>query len=567
MTIIRNLPDAWDLEANVVSLGSGIGGLAAAITATDNGATAMVLERADKVGGVTALSLGEVWVPGNRHELSLGIEDSPESGFRYLRRLSMGYGDDAAILNLTVHARKALEYFENTIGLEMNVIRHCPDYYYGQSNDSVSEGRLLEVSPFPAKTLGAWQEKTRVSPIAPYGMTHPDMMERGGTAHIANWNYALMGERLANDQRCLGPGLAAYFVKGALDRDIPLHTGMNVVELIADGERIVGVRATQDGKDVFVKANRGVVVAVSSYERNPEYNKTIAHQLDLGSVVFSTIDGANFRLLGRVGARFAKMPDVTMAGFQVPGEEQEDGSPQVRGAMQPIGLPHTIVVNRQGKRFGNEAFYRQFCYTIDAIDGNTQTHPNLPCWAIIDSQARAKYPFGSVMPGMDFPEGMAIKADTLGELAVKVGIDAGGLEQTVASFNDYAEKGEDPEFRRGTHAWSAYMSGDKFHKPHPNLGALVKPPFYAVEIRRIGGSAIPASGVMVDSNQRVIDWDNRPIEGLYAAGNSVARLETGAMMQSGVSNARGMTHGYLAGLHASGQPSGLLREAAEALGI
>jgi 3-oxosteroid 1-dehydrogenase len=565
--MIRNLPERWDLEADVVALGSGIGGLAAAITAHDNGASAMVLERADQVGGVTALSLGEVWVPGNHHESVLGIEDSPESGFRYLKRLSMDYGDDAAILNLTVHAREALRYFEDRIGLEMMVIRGCPDYYYGHSNDSVAEGRLLEVRPFAAAALGEWQEKARVSPIAPYGMTHPDMMSRGGTAHIANWDHALMGERLMKDERCLGPGLAAYFVKGALDRGIPMKTGVNVVELIGDGTRIVGVRGVENGQDIFVKANKGVVVAVSSYERNQDYNKTIAHQLDLGSMVFATVDGANFRLMGPFGARIAKVPDITMAGFNVPGEEQPDGSPLTRSAMQPIGLPHTICVNRSGKRFGNEAFYREFLYKIDQIDGGSQTHPNFPCWAILDSQARAKYPFGSVMPGEEFPAGMAAQADTLAELARQIGIDAKNLEDTVARFNANAEKGEDPDFGRGTHVWSAYMSGDKYHEPNPNLGPLLKPPFYAVELVRSGGSAIPAAGVIVDQHQRVIGWDDRPIAGLYAAGNSVARMETGAVMQSGVSNARGMTHGYLAGLAVSGHPSPLLQQEAERLGL
>ncbi|MFA7603647.1 MAG: FAD-binding protein [Novosphingobium sp.] len=557
--MINNVPAQWDMEADVVAVGSGIGGLAAAITAHDHGAGAIVLERTDKVGGVTALSLGEVWVPGNRLEAELGIEDSPESGFRYLKRLAMGYADDAAILNLTVHARAALDYFEDRIGLAMMVIRGCPDYYYGHSNDSVAEGRLLEVRPFPAATLGEWQERTRVSPIAPYGMTHPDMMERGGTAHIANWDYALMGERLANDERCLGPGLAAYFVKGALDRGIPLHTGFDVQELIGDGGRIVGVRAVADGRDVFVRAHKGVVVAVSSYERNQGYNKTLAHQLDLGSMVFATVDGANFRLMGPAGARIAKVPDITMAGFRVPGEEQEDGSPLTRSAMQPIGLPHTIVVNRKGRRFGNEAFYRQFLYMIDVIDGGNQTHPNFPCWAILDSQARAKYPFGSVMPGQEFPEGMAVKADTLAELARRIGIDAAGLEETVARFNAFAEKGEDPDFGRGTHVWSAYMSGDKFHTPNPNLGAVAQGPFYAVELVRTGGSAIPSTGVVADQHQRVMGWDEQPIAGLYAAGNSVARLETGAVMQSGVSNARGMVHGWLAGLHVAGRPSALLQ--------
>src|SRR4051812_10222845 len=103
--MIRNLPEKWDLEADVVAIGSGIGGLAAAITAHEHGASAVVLERADQVGGVTALSMGEVWVAGNHNAAALGIEDSAESGYRYLKRLSMDYGSDAAILNKAVHAR------------------------------------------------------------------------------------------------------------------------------------------------------------------------------------------------------------------------------------------------------------------------------------------------------------------------------------------------------------------------------------------------------------------------------------------------------------------------------
>ena len=567
MGMIRNLPDNWDLEADVVALGSGVGGLAAAITAHDHGASAIVLERADQVGGVTALSLGECWVPGNELEAELGIEDSAESGFRYLQHLAMGYNDDLATLNLTVHAREAVRYFADNIGLRMMVIRKCPDYYYGHTNDAVAEGRLLEVEPFDAKTLGEWQERTRVSPVVPYGMTHPDMMERGGSANMSKWDFELMGQRLMDDIRCLGAGLAASFVKGVIDRHIPMHTGMNAVELIGDGEKIVGVRCESEGKDVFVKANKGVVVAVSSYERNQDYNKTLAQQLDVGTMVFSTIDGANFRLTGAVGARIASVPDVTLLGARVPGEEMEDGSVLTRSAMAQIGLPHTIVVNRSGQRFGDESFYREFFMKTDRIDGATQTHPNFPCWAILDSQAREKYPFAAVVPGQDFPEGMAAKADSLADLARQIGIDPQALEATVARFNVHAEKAEDPDWGRGSHVWSAYMSGDTLHKPHPNFGTLTKGPYYAVELVRMGGSAIPSTGVVADHHCRAVGWDNQPIPGLYVAGNSVARLETGAVMQSGVSNARGMTHGYLAGLHVAGKPSDKLAEAARKLGL
>ncbi len=564
--MIKNLPAKWDMETDVVAVGSGIGGLSAAIPAHDQGVESIVLERADKVGGVTALSMGEVWVAGNHLAKDLGIEDSADSGFRYLKRLSLDYGEDSAILNKVIHARVALKYFEDKIGLKMQVIRGCPDYYFGASNDSVGEGRMLEVVPFAAKDLGAWQPNTRVSPHVPYGLTHADIWGAGGIANLRNWDFTIMSERLQKDERCLGAGLIAYFVKGALDRGIPMHTGVNVQELIADGTRVVGVRGTKDGKDIFVKARRGVVIAVSSFERSTKLTKHLGTQIDTHSMVMPEVDGANFRLAGPFGARIAKVPDITMLGYNEPGVEQENGDPMWTAAFLTIGLPHNMVVNRAGKRFGNEAFYRSILYAVDVIDGGTQTHPNVPAWTVFDSEARAKYPFGSVMPGQDLPEGLGVKADTIAELAAKTGIDAKGLAETIAKFNQYSETGEDLDFKRGSHKWSSWFAGDPFMKPNPNLGPILKPPFYAVELHRIGCGGIPSTGLVTDHHSRVIAWDDKPIEGLYAAGNSVARLETGAVMQSGVSNARGMTHGYLAALHATGKPSDLLQKEIGRLG-
>ena len=111
------------------------------------------------------------------------------------------------------------------------------------------------------------------------------------------------------------------------------------------------------------------------------------------------------------------------------------------------------------------------------------------------------------------------------------------------------------------------MCGDPLQKPNPNLGTLVKPPFYAVQLQRLGGSAIPATGILADHHCRAIGWDDKPIEGLYVAGNSQARMETGAVMQSGISNARGMTQGYLIGRHAVGKPSDLLQREIARLGL
>ncbi len=565
--MICNIPARWDLEADVVSVGSGGGGLSAAITAHDHGSSALVLERSTQVGGVTAYSMGEVWIPGNHLALELGIEDSPQSGYRYVKALSLGYGEEAAILNQAIHAPIALRYFEDKIGLKMCVIRDLPDYYYPSFGDSLAEGRYLEVLPFPAATLGEWQSKTRVSPHVPYALTHGDIFHNGGLANMVNWDYSVMAERLAKDERCAGPGLAAYFVKGVIDRGIQMHTGIHAEELIGDGKRIIGLRASSEGHDIYVKANRGVVIAVSSYERNLNYAKTLGHQLNPVSMVMPSIDGAHLRLAGTVGARVARVPDATMLGFHVPGEEQEEGVALWRGALPFLGLPHTIVVNRAGKRFSNEAFYRSVYFALDVIDGGAQTHPNFPCWAIFDSQARSKYPFGSVMPGADLPAELGVKAASIGELADKIGVDARGLATTVATFNGYCEKGEDPDFKRGTFPWGALMCGDPSNKPNANLGPLIDAPFYAVQLHRMAGGGIAAAGIVADRHCRALGWDNQPIAGLYVAGNSMARLDNGAVMQSGITNARGMTHGYLAGRHAAGKPSDLLQKEIERLGL
>jgi len=99
------------------------------------------------------------------------------------------------------------------------------------------------------------------------------------------------------------------------------------------------------------------------------------------------------------------------------------------------------------------------------------------------------------------------------------------------------------------------MTGDKDHKPGANLGPVSKGPFFAVPLRRMGATGIPAAGLEIDQNANVVGWNEQPIAGLYAAGNSVARLETGAVMQSGVSNARGMTYGWRRGFcHRPGHP-------------
>ncbi|HET6736315.1 FAD-binding protein [Mycobacterium sp.] len=550
------VPDRWDMETDLVAIGSGIGGLSAAITANEYGIEAVVLERSALVGGVTAYSFGELWVAGNHLAEAAGLSDSAEAGLGYMRWLSAGFGDERLIRSQAVHGPIALKFFEENAGVRWSLIRDFSDYLWPQCADGVPEGRFIEVEPFPAASLGDWQSRVRVSPHVPYGMSHKDMFGAGGIANFANWDFGVMAGRLAQDERCLGPGLAAYFVKAALDRDIPLLTETDVVGLIQDDEgRVVGVASRRDGQDYFVRARRGVVIATSGYDGNQGFEKRLSQHVDVHSMLGPEIDGAHLRLAGRLGAQVARVPDVSMLGYSIPGEEIEDGRPLWRNTLTEMGLPHALVVNRAGRRFGDESFYRTLAFAVDYFDGSNQSQPNFPCWIIQDAQSRAKYPFGSIMPGQDLPDGLAVKADTLAELATRTGIDPEGLVAEVDRFNGYCEAGVDPDFHRGEKPWAKYMCGDVNNKPNPNLGPVAQAPFYAIRLERVSGGGISSTGLLIDEHCRVIDYDDRPIPGVYAVGGSSARLDQGAGSQSGFSNTRGMTQGWLSARHAAGKPS------------
>lgn len=540
----------WDHEADLVSVGAGIGGLAAAISATEHAASAMVIESSSQVGGVTAYSFGQVWIAGNHYAAEFGIDDSAESGYRYIKRLGMGYEEDLLNRNHAEHAPEVLKFFEDRIGLRCRLVPDYADYYYPDFADGLPQGRFLEVLPFSAATLGDWQERTRTSPFVPYGLTHEDIFGSGGIANLLNWDFSIMAGRLERDERCLGPGLAAYFVKGALDRNIPLLTDTRVEEILTGPEGVIGVVARHNGDRIKIRARQGVVLATSGIDGNAEYERTLGNRLDVNSMVMSSVNGAHIRLAGRLGARVASVPDVSMFGYTLPGEEQED-RPLWRNAMTDVGLPHVVVVNGQGRRFGDESFYRSLAFAIDYIDGGSQAHPNFPCWAVLDSQAREKYPFGSLMPGQEFPQDFALKADTLEELAAAMGLDGAALSDEIAIYNGYCRSGVDPQFHRGEKPWSKYICGDPNQRPNANMGEVVKAPFFAVRLSRISGGGVAAAGLAYDVHSRVLDYDDQPIKGLYVAGNAAARLDAGAGVQSGLSNARGMTQGFLAGRHAA----------------
>jgi 3-oxosteroid 1-dehydrogenase len=531
----------WDLQYDFVSVGGGIGGLSAAVVARHYGMSAAVLEKSSKLGGVGAISGGQLWVAGNHLQPSLGIQDSPESGYRYLIWVSAGMGDASLTKVLTEKSPEVVTWFEKHAGVRWQIIRGHPDYYWDAAPDSLSEGRYLEVQPFPAATLGDWQKRTRV-PNDGQPLTTTEVQQRGGPTRSIQGDQTLSEERKSADIRSRGSGLLAYIVKAAIEKNVSLTVDVVVKELITDGPRVVGVSAEIDGKAVAIKAEKGVLIATSGYDWNGDLLRRFDQRDQPASWAMTTVTGDHFKLLGPLGAKIATVPKPTHLSYE--DGVDSHGAPVWRGFP---GTPHTVVVNEAGNRFADESFYPSLSHGIRYFDGLKQKLVNYPCWGIFDTQHRETYGFGRWTGSDQLPDTFKC-AMTLTELAQQCGIDPGGLEAEIARFNDNAIAKVDPIFHRGENRWSQLESDPTAESPC--LGTIAKPPYYAVRLfaATIG---IATAGIVGDPQGRVMDFRNRPIDGLYIAGNSMAMLEVGAGYQSGVANARAMTFGFLAARHAA----------------
>jgi 3-oxosteroid 1-dehydrogenase len=541
----------WDATVDFVAVGSGIGGLAAAIAAHDAGAKVLVLEKAPKLGGVSAYSGGEVFVPANHLQAAAQVEDSLEQGRQYLEFLAGGYAVPELARALLEAAPVAVRYYQERAGVRWKLVKDFPDYHYPSAPGTVATGRYLETELFEGSLLGDWQKRTYLSPHMPNGITHDELFAWGGFVNVMQWDFATMADRYRRDLRGFGPGMMAHFVKAAMiDRGIPAHLDTPARALVVEGGAVVGVRAERSGKDFFVRAKRGVLLAVGGYDWNPQMARWFELLPEWQSMVQPSVTGDAMTMAGEVGAAVAAVPAHNLGlffGYRIPGEEH-DRMPLWRGSWEG-GFPHAIWVNRAGHRFADESFYRDYLPKTRAWDGIKQEHPNFPPYLVFDSNYRSKYPLGTILPGQDFPAGLVETAETLPALASRLGVDAEGLDRTVARFNAFAEEGVDHDFGRGTYPWAAMMTGDRTRK-NPNLGPLDRPPFFGLRLH-VASVGINAAGLRTDADARVLHVRGRPIDGLYAAGNSAAPLDIGAGYQSGLSNLRGLLGGYRAALHAT----------------
>ena len=534
-------------SSDLVVVGSGVGGVATAATAAAKGASVTILEKGAVIGGSSGLSGAQLWIPGNDNMRDLGHEDSVTEAVDYLTHLAGDhYADEGAARRYVERAPEAVAYFEAELGLEVQCIRNMPDYH-SEGPGGKDEGRYLEPQPLDRDEIPADLPN---SPHLPGGATNDELLTWGGAFTAQEWDWETITRRREEGIATMGTALIGYFLRSAVENGAVVHTETPVTDLLVEDGEVVGVEYERDGETRTMTPTGGVVLNTGAYDWNASliesFEGTPAEYVASAAVPTATGDGHTMAALE--GAKLGVYPPVGSAkGFfvAVPGREFLE-APLYRYCYN-VGLPHAIAVNAHGERFCDESFYPKQAASLYDPTGE---YEDFPPYMIFDEQYRQKYPLGSTLPGKEYPdEFLAAEADDLEDLAHQLEMDAETLTATVERFNGHAERGEDPDFGRGENAWGHVWGGDPGHDPNPNLGPLTEPPYYAVRLY-VGLSSMGNVGLITDRNARVLDWNDDPLEGLYAVGSVCAPVEWGVGYQSGLQNGRAMTDGYLAALDA-----------------
>lgn len=538
----------WTHQADVVIIGSGAAGLTAAVTARQEGASALVLEKSDKVGGTTAVSGGVVWVPNNHHMPEVGISDSRAEALTYMRTIADGRTDDILIETYIDQSPEMIRFLEKNTPLKFTALGRYPDYHPEHSGGKPG-GRSLETGLFDTKALGAWAPKLRRSPI--FGgtpMTVAEATEWGVFSNPLKLPYKQLAQRYREGLVCYGASLIGGLLRGCLDRSVEPMMGVGASELITEDGRVIGLKAKgSDGKEMLIGAKKGVILASGGFEWNTELTKSFLNGQLTHPNSPPICHGDGLKMAMALGADLGNMSEAWWCpSVMVPGEEY-DGVQLNRGEFAIRSLPHSLIVNRAGQRFVNEAHnYNDMMKPFFHFDPVTYERPNLPAWLIIDHCFLEKYLMVTAVPGMQPPEWLPM-ADSLTALAEKVGIQPAGLVATVERFNAFARAGVDGDFRRGESVYDHFY-GDSKHTPNPNLGTVEKGPFYALRV--YPGAIGTKGGPRITSNAQVRHVTGGVIPGLYGAGNVIAGITGPGYPGAGSTIGTAMTWGYLAARHA-----------------
>ena len=538
-----------DATYDVVVVGSGAAGLTAAVTASLRGAEkVIVFEKGDLIGGTTAWSGGQVWIPNNPHMPEVGIEDSREKALTYIMSLSRDMLDESLIESYVDAGPAMVTFLEKHTPVQFYAVQGMPDYHPEFPGGSVEGGRTIECPLYPFQELGEWEHKVTPSPYfanpnitmseTPLGKAIPEIPSKEE-----------LSRRSEENERGCGQALIGRLLRACLDQNIEIRTGCGVKELIVEEDQVRGVEVETSQGLQKIRATKGVVLASGGFDWDEDLRRSFLRGPMTHPVSMETTTGDGLRMSMKAGAMLSNMREAWWIPVAVVStEENPMGRVLINGQRT---LPHSIMVNRHGKRFTNEAAnYNAFGAAFHVEDVSKFEYQNLPCWLIFDGTYAEQYGF-RVASGVE-GKGVAdwvTRAQSPEELADLLGIDGKNLRSSIERWNTHCENSHDPDFGRGDSAFDRWW-GDPHRKGQRDatLGPLTKPPYYAVEIK--SGCLGTKGGAKVDKYARVLNIEGEAIRGLYAAGNVMG--SPFGMTYGGPGGTLGpaMVFGYLAANHA-----------------
>jgi succinate dehydrogenase/fumarate reductase flavoprotein subunit len=506
--------DPQDSFYDVVVLGTGGAGLVAALAAAESGATVGIFDKAETVGGTTAISGGTVWIANNNQMAERGLSDSRDEARAYLQSLSLGLIENEFIDLIVDEGPDLVRWLESVSALRFDALVGFPDYHPEKPGGKLGGGRSLDPALFSFAELGAWAARVARSARNPH-VRLTDTPLGGGTGFLAE---DVAAERASQDLRGCGNGLVGPLLKALLDRGIEPQLQRRAEDLLVEDGRVSGVELA-GGQGV--RAQCGVILATGGFEWAPDLVRQFLRGPMTSPASLPHNSGDGLLMLMRAGASLGNMSEAWwVPTLQAPGDVAF-GHQRAHLVLRERTLPRSIMVNSDGRRFANEASnYNAFAGALHQLDPTRFDYVNLPCWLIFDQGFLDEYGFHTAAAGDPAPDWVT-GSDSISGLAELIGTPPAALEATISRWNALVAAGDDADFGRGRSAYDRW-SGDPRHRGtvESTLGSLDQPPYYAVQIH--SGCLGTKGGARTDIDGHVLDTHNRPISGLYAAGNAAA---------------------------------------------
>ena len=563
---------------DVIVIGAGGAGMSAALFAAIDGAKVLLVERTEYLGGTTALSAATSWVPLTEKGLAIDASDTLEKAAEFLDRAVGERAPRDMRMAFLQNGHKAVAKLEANSHVQYQVRPVHPDYL-SELEGSVRGGRAIEPKPFDGRLLGEYLKLVR-PPIPEFTVLNGMMVDRDDIGHLlaltksfASFKYSVkiilrhLVDRLRygrGTRLVMGNALISRLLLSLTDRKVQILTQTTLESLQRSEHGINGLVLTQNGVRRTLQVRGGVVLASGGFNRHPEKR---AQMLPGANAEWSPAGpghtGAALDLALAVGARFgaasldtpaerAAQPVLSHAFWApVSTRKRADGTTAVfPHFIMDRGKPGMITLNQEGERFLNESTsYHLFGLAMQAANA---AKPCIPAWLVCDAAALKRYGLGMIRPGATpgksiapfVADGYLVQAQSISELAGKLGVDAPVLSRTIATFNSSAEQGEDAAFNRGTTAYQRNNGDAAQGGKNPCLGPLDTAPFFAIKL--YPGDIGASTGLLTDTHARVLDANDAPIPGLYAVGNDMQSIMGGTYPGPGITIGPGLTFAYLA---------------------